>query len=224
MINKERYRADYAGEFVITKITYRDGKKITEKEYIENPITNQHISGRAVVISNGHSLRQDVVTALANHGGGLLGQKKLQTYGCDGTWKKIHLDFCIEYNIPTLNEIVASGCAERSVVYTLTTNCLKMPGEFYLIPYCVRLAPPAAAAYLAAFDRHNEVFLLGVDGTTKEHHIDHKHIIDIKQVLEAYPRTKFYFVTDGAEPHNEWRNFKNAEVIDYRQFILYCDV
>lgn len=224
MINKERYRADYSGEFVVTKIIYRDGKKITEKEYIENPITNQHISGRAVVIGNGHSLRHDVVRAVSNHGGGLLGQKKLQTYGCEGTWKKMHLDFCIEYDIPVLNEIVSSGYAERSVVYTLTTNCLKMPGEFYLIPYCVRLAAPAAAAYLAAFDGHREIFMLGVDGTTQEHHIDHKHIIDIKQVLEAYPNTKFYFVTDGAEPHDEWRAFRNAEVIDYRQFILHCDV
>ena len=85
MINKERYRANYDGEFVITKIIYRDGQKITEKEYIENPIINQHISGRAVVIGAGHSLRQDVVTAVSNHGGGLLGQKKLQTYGCEGT-------------------------------------------------------------------------------------------------------------------------------------------
>jgi hypothetical protein len=66
--------------------------------------------------------------------------------------------------------------------------------------------------------------LLGVDGTTSEHHIDHKHIIDIKQVLEAYPNTKFYFVTDGAAPYDEWRAFKNAEVLDYRQFVLHCDV
>jgi hypothetical protein len=224
MINKERYRADYDGEFVITKIIYRDGQKITEKEYIENPIANQHISGRAVVIASGHSLRKDVVTAVSNHGGGLLGQKKLQTYGCEGVWKKMRLDFCVEYDIPVLNEIKAANYNENSVVYTLTTNCLKMPGEFYLIPYCLRLAPPAAAAYLAAFDGHQEVFLLGVDGTTKEYHIDHKHIIDIKQVLQAYPNTKFYFVTDHADPYDEWRAFKNAEVLDYRQFVLHCDV
>lgn len=224
MINKEHYRGDYNGEFVITKITYRDGQKITEKEYIENPITNQHISGRAVVIGAGHSLRDDVVKAVANHGGGLLGQKKLQTYGCEGTWKKMHLDFCIEYDIPVLNEIKSTKYNEKSVIYTLTTNCLKLPGQFYLIPYCVRLAAPAAAAYLAAFDGHKEIFLLGVDGTTSDHHIDHKHIIDIKQVLEAYPNTKFYFVTDGADPHDEWRAFRNVEVLNYRQFILHCDV
>ena len=109
-------------------------------------------------------------------------------------------------------------------MYTLTTNCLKIPGEFYLIPYCLRLAPPAAAAYLAAFDGHNEVFLLGVDGTTTEHHIDHKHIIDIKQVITAYPNTKFYFVTDGADPFAEWLSFNNVAVMNYRQFTLHCDV
>ena len=224
MIHKEHYRENYSGEFVITKITYRDGQKITEKEYIENPIVNQHISGRAVVISNGHSLRHDVVKVIANHGGGLLGQKKLQTYGCDGTWKKMQLDFCFEHDISTLEEIVNARYHENSVVYTLTTNCLKMPGQFYFVPYSVRLVLPAQAAYLAAFDGHNEVFLLGVDGTTLEHHVDHKHLIDIKQVLAAYPNTKFYFVTDHADPWPQWRAFKNAEVLDYRQFILHCDV
>jgi predicted double-glycine peptidase len=38
MIHKEHYRENYTGEFVITKITYKDGQKLTEKEYIEKII------------------------------------------------------------------------------------------------------------------------------------------------------------------------------------------
>ena len=51
----ERYRTDYDGEFVITVNTITNGKKVQEREWIANPIENQHISGRAAVIGNGAS-------------------------------------------------------------------------------------------------------------------------------------------------------------------------
>ena len=51
----ERYRTDYDGEFVIVSNTIKNGKKHQEREWIENPIENQHISGRAAVIGNGDS-------------------------------------------------------------------------------------------------------------------------------------------------------------------------
>jgi len=224
VINKQRYRSNYSGEFVVTKVTYTNGKKIIDKEYIKNPITNQHISGRAAVIANGSSLQQNVLVPIGRHGGGLLGRKKLQTYGCESIWTKMRLDFCVEYDIKQLEQILASNYQQNTVVYTLTSNLLKMPGEFYLIPYCLHLAAPAAAAYLAAFDGHQEVFLLGVDGTTSEYNIDNKHVIDIKQVLVAYPSTQFRFITDHANPYDDWLQCANAEVWSYHKFVLYCDV
>ena len=53
----ERYRTEYDGEFVIINNTIKDGKKIQEREWIENPIENQHISGCAAVIGHGQSRR-----------------------------------------------------------------------------------------------------------------------------------------------------------------------
>ena len=70
-----RYRTDYEGEFVVLDTVFRGGKKIQRREYIENPIINQHISGRAVIIGAGPSARPDVVRLLARHRGGLLGKK-----------------------------------------------------------------------------------------------------------------------------------------------------
>jgi len=48
---QQRRRQDYPGEFIITRTTFRDGRKIQEREWIDNPIVNQHISGRAAVIA-----------------------------------------------------------------------------------------------------------------------------------------------------------------------------
>ena len=47
-----RYRQDYAGEFVILETRWTKGKKVERREWIENPIQNQHISGRAVCIGS----------------------------------------------------------------------------------------------------------------------------------------------------------------------------
>jgi len=43
----ERYREDYSGEFVITKTTFKNGKKVQEREWIDNPITNSHFSNKS---------------------------------------------------------------------------------------------------------------------------------------------------------------------------------
>ena len=52
---QERYRADYEGEFVITESRWSGGKKTQNREWVANPIDNQHISGRAACIgSNVH--------------------------------------------------------------------------------------------------------------------------------------------------------------------------
>ena len=47
-----RYREDYPGEFVILESKWSQGKKTEKREWIENPIQNQHLSGRAACISS----------------------------------------------------------------------------------------------------------------------------------------------------------------------------
>ena len=72
-----RYRTDYTGEFIITQSTWSGGKKRQKREWVANPIENQHISGRAVCIgSDVDALRFDY-KILQRHRGGLLGSKKI---------------------------------------------------------------------------------------------------------------------------------------------------
>lgn len=219
-----RYRTDYEGEFVVLDTVFRGGKKIQRREYIENPIVNQHISGRAVIIGAGPSARPDVVRLLARHRGGLLGRKRLQTYGAEGVWRLMRLDFCVENDAAELRDMIDLKYTENTVVYTRVKNCLAMPGEFFIVPYGVRLDPIAQAAYLAAFDGHQEVFLVGVDGLTSNLDVKAQAVSDLNQVFAAYGSTQFRVVTDGAHPHAAWLRNRNVETWNYQKFISYCDV
>lgn len=220
----ERFRDSYDGEFVITGTVWKNGSKTQTREWIANPIVNQHISGRAAVIGTDPSARPDVVKRLEKHKGGLLGKKKLQTYGVNDIWKIIRCDFCVDNDREDLQQIIDNNINDNTVFYTTVRNCLIFPGQFYVIPYGVRLCPAAQAAYLAAFDGHKEIYFVGVDGIKSNGSPDPQIVADVAQVLEAYRGVKFYFVTDGAAPAAAWRKYPNVSVWDYRKFISYCDV
>jgi hypothetical protein len=107
----ERYRTEYDGEFVIINNTIKDGKKIQEREWIENPIENQHISGCAAVIGHGQSRYHTIYNGKFNlknniekHAGWHLGRKRLQSYGAEGCWQEMQCDFYIEYDKEKLKE------------------------------------------------------------------------------------------------------------------------
>ena len=219
-----RYRTNYQGEFVLLDTVFRGGKKIQQREYIANPIHNQHISGMAAVIGSGISAKIGVVKLLPRHRGGLLGKKKLQTYAAQGVWRTMRVDFCVENSQTELQDMLEQKYTAHTVVYTRVKNCMAMPGSFYIVPYGVRLVPMAQAVYLAAFDGHQEIFLLGVDGTDHQQALDAQCIHDLNQVFSAYATTQFRLITDGASPPAAWLHHRNVSVWDYRKFISHCDI
>lgn len=220
---QERYRNDYDGEFVILNTYYKDGKKVQDREWITNPIENQYISARAAVIGAGPSRENFDIKKIENHKGGLLGKKSLQTYGSQGCWRDLRCDFYVGTDKQELEETIEAGYVEKSVVYTGVKNCIAYPGEFYLVPYNVKLHSTATAAYIAAFDGHKEIFLLGVDTVDSDNVVINKLFDDINKVIDAYANSTFVFVTDW-QPHNELRKNKNVQFMNYRSFVSHCDV
>ena len=96
--------------------------------------------------------------------------------------------------------------------------CLKYPGEFYMVPYNIRNYAISVAIYLAAFDEHKKVFLVGVDGLTPQE----EHAIE--DVFKAYKKTRFIVVSDTPVFVSKWRRHPNVEQWDYRKFISHCDI
>lgn len=215
----ERYRSDYTGEFIVASTRFVDGKKEIKREWVDNPITNTHISSRAAIFGPGESQSDFDFTKLQNHQGGLLAKKKLQTYGSDGIYTKMRLDFYVSFEPRELEKITKTDYSENNIVYTSAANCLKYPGYFYLIPYGVRLPPSVTAAWLAAFDQHKEIFLLNF-GTVND-----KIVQSMAELIGAYPGTIFYYVHNNhlsAPP--SWRKHKNFQIMNVNSWVTYCDV
>jgi hypothetical protein len=221
-----RFRSDYAGEFVVINSTWGGGKKTEQREWIPNPIENQHISGRAACIGSdvnfGSEYGQFDYTRLQRHRGGLLSSKKLQTYGVGSVAQRMRLDFAVESDKNKLPALIDSGYATDNIVYTTGINCVKFPGNFYLIPYNQRLLDIATIIYLAAFDGHKDIFLLGY---TDETDVDNPNWIgQVASVFTAYPGVQFHIIGESTRMPDLWLNCGNVRTMDYREWISYCDV
>lgn len=222
-----RYRRDYPGEFVIVNTVWEDGKRKEQREWIANPIENQHISGRAAVIGSQDSLQSLYPNGfdykiLQRHRGGLLGTLKLQTYGIGKIAEQMRLDFSVELDSEQLKKLVDSKYYEDNVVYTTARNCIDNPGDFYLIPSYPRLLLPALPIYLAAFDGHQEIFLIGY---SNQMHFDHpRWFSDVCEVFNAYSGIKFWLVGQSSIMPDLWLDCPNVETMSYRDFVGYADV
>jgi hypothetical protein len=219
-----RYRTDYAGEFVITETRWSGGKKTQTREWIDNPIANHHISGRAACIGSDLDAWQFDHRRLARHRGGLLGSKKLQTYGTGDIAATMRLDFVVETRANQLTDLQSLGYTEKNIVYSTARQCLSYPGELYLIP----LAPApalldlASIVRLAAFDGHQEIFLLGYNKETPvENDTWHNQI---SQIVQTYSGVRFYFVGHASAMYDAWLDCSNSNSMSYREFISYCDI
>ena len=241
MAIQEIYRADYDGEYVILNTKVESGKKIIEKEWIDNPIQNQHISGRAAVIASGESRLVFDVASLERHRGGLLGSKKLQTYGTGQLHKEMQLDFFITMDPDKLKECIEDKYTERCTVYSTARNCIENPGEFFLIPQSMMGLTAVLATWLACFDGHKEIFWLGLDGQMDENYnnnvyipqddprktsvsISHKLNNSIAELMRCYLGVDFYHVSNIKKVPEIWLEQPNFKQMTYREWVSYCDV
>lgn len=221
MINP-RYRRDYMGEFIVLHTTFRDGQKIQEREWVDNPIVNQHISGRAAIIVSDVDFDRFDYTMLEYHRGGLRGTKRLQTYATGDIWRDLKLNFYVSTQQEQLEAIAATDYGDDTVVYTDRRRVLQFPGQFFLIPYAPMISDPATAMYLAAFDGHQEIFVLGANRELK--FVEPKWQQHITEVMRSYYHCMFYFVGVESNMPAEWRSQKNFRCLTHRNFVTHCDV
>lgn len=217
-----RYRSDYAGEFVVTETVWSGGRKQQQREFIANPIENHHISGRAACIGSAVDQDQFDHSILQRHRGGLLSSKKLQTYGVGTITNHMRLDFAVETDPDKLGNLIFSDYHNQNIVYTSAKLCLQNPGQCYLIPFNPRMLDIATIVYLAAFDGHREIFMLGYHKDTPDVPTD--WYLQIKQITDAYATTKFYFVGEPTNMFEQWFENANCQPMKHRDFIGYCDV
>jgi hypothetical protein len=239
------YRKDYTGEDIIVERKQENQTWHSVTETVPNAITNNQISGRAAVIGNGPN-RLTFDLNLLKKPQGLLGSKTVQTYGCNALYRDFTPDFLVASgDNGIISEIAASNFVNNNIVYTNNLHLLEHPSKFYLIPYDPYADAGTAAAYIAAFDGHTKIYLIGFDGHALDEHnhnvyadtngydakwnfeIDHnKWVQNRKQLFNVYSDVDFVWVTPFGRnliPEDlKWCG--NYRQISFRDFVLECDL
>jgi hypothetical protein len=238
------YRSTYSGEHIVTALTYESGDWTPTLEMVPNQVLNTHTTTQAVAIGNGVSRQNFDLNLVVNHVGGFGGQDSLQSYGCNAVYRDARPDFLIAVGDAIVKEIAESGYCDNNIVYANAAQLLKYPGKFYLIPQNLIMDSGAIAAYMAAFDGHKKIFLLGYDSydtvgpynniyadtpgyLTASHTQNHDFLTNsLRTVIETYSDVDFVKVMPSKyhwvhESHARLVNFRQ---IDYREFVIEADV
>ena len=238
------YRSNYQGENIITDLVHKNASWIITKEFIDNSVINNQRVNQACVIGNGIS-RKDfdlkVVIDHTNH------REKLQTYGCNALYRDHSPDFLVaagkDSGMP--EEIAASGYCADHIVYASAKHIQDFPDNFYLIPQDPDWNAGSMATYLACFDGHKKVFLLGFDGgdtaganyniyagtphyqNAREAHIATMFFdVTMKKIFDVYHDVDFVRVmpSEYASMPESWKYCVNVRQINFQQFVIEADL
>jgi hypothetical protein len=237
------YRKDYTGEDIIVERKKEGTHWYETVETVPNAVTNNQISNRAVVIGNSPTRLEFNLQNLKKFSG-LLGADTLQTYGCNALYRDFTPDFLVVHGNDIVKELAESEYIKNNIVYTNAIHLLEYPNKFYLIPYNPYADAGTTAAYIAAFDGHKKIYLLGFDEQDSENYnfnvyagtngydaLDAEILSDTwvtnrVELFNLYNDVDFIWVTlygrsTVPESHKSCVNFRQ---ISYRDFVLETDL
>ena len=229
-----QYRTAYQGEDIALERKIEDGAWKTLCDYVPNQITNE-TTAPAIVIGNGPSRSSFNLQHLKRN--------RLQTYGCNALYRDFAPTFLVSVNAVS-QEIVDSEYSLSNIVYADSNTLIRYPQHFYLIPHNPYLDAGTTAAYIAAFDGHPKIYLLGFDGQDtpgynynvycdtvgydgKRATIDDtKWIENRRELFFAYPDVDFVWVTSNGKytMPERLKYCHNHRQISHRGLVLECDL
>ena len=238
------YRKFYTGENVVVERNYTNGIWHDTTEFVPNAVTNTQISNQAVILGNGPSRLDFNLKYIKNHRGGLLANRALQSYGCNALYRDFTPDFLIARGNEIIKEIAESGYVNDNVVYTDAIHTLEYPNKFYLTPHDPYADAGTTAAYIAAFDGHKNIYLLGFDGQDTAGHNYNVYAgtagyasvtgeqrtyawrQNFRQLAQVYNDVMFSFVFKESTRLMpvEFQDLLNVEIINYNKFAVAVDL
>ncbi|CAB4132947.1 hypothetical protein UFOVP257_23 [uncultured Caudovirales phage] len=250
---EKQFRKDYTGQDVNLVGLYLNTEWRYQKEFIDNPFENLvPLKEYALVIGNGPSrLEFDLKQFLPFKSGtfdnewhSIHAKKKFYTYGCNALYRDFKTDFLVATGKELITEISESGYCDDNIVYANDWALPQYTGQFHHIPQNPGFNSGTIAAYLAAFDGHKKVFLMGFDGndtpginwniyngtnaypTKEEHTLEEFWVRTLKIVMDTYGDTEFVRVapTDTFRTPETWKYCLNFRTISFRQFVLEADL
>jgi hypothetical protein len=240
------YRKDYRGEDVVVNRVYTDSQWNPTTEFVEKNFNVNPVNDFALVIGNGTSRLDFNIDQFLEHRVGNFnnwvppssGYKKFYTYGCNALFRDYKTDFLVLTGEAIIEEVATMGTRENVVSYVNNSHLFTYPRKFSLIPQNPNYNSGTLAAYMAAFDGHKKVFLLGFDGNDTPGHNYNVYagtsnyptvnttinedfwVKSLSAVMAAYNDTEFVRVcpTPRFRIPDVWKYSLNFRQIDFRQF------
>jgi hypothetical protein len=246
---KKIYRKDYTGEEVVKTLTWANGVWTKETEFAPNNVVNNQISNKAVAIGNGPSRLNlypygNILEMLKKHKGGLLASGAVQTYGCNALYRDFTPDFLVCSN-DMATELAHSGYCDHHIVYGSSDAVLEYPGKFYLTPQNPSWDAGAIAAYMACFDGHKQVYVIGHDCHSDDAFINYNvytgtpnypafnsantegfFIKTLTTLMQVYNDVEFVRVMPDENWYcpDEWKYMLNFRQIHFNDFVTEIDL
>jgi len=238
------YRTNYAGENVTTQAVLSRSAWTYQTEWIPSRVVNTQTSRVATVIGNGNSRKSFETHLVINHLAGRLGANTMQTYGCNALYREESPTFMVATGNQIIEEIASSGYCDDHIVYANADKLIKYPGKFYLIPQDITADAGTIATYLACFDGHEKVYLLGFDGWAGDgyngnvyadtpgydpvnfHIAEDFWVQNLTNIMSTYSEVEFVrcMPTPNWRIPVAWRSLPNFRQISYGQFALEADL
>ena len=238
---QQKFRSDYQGEDAIVEFVLQDGVWWPRTEFMPNTININRRRHQAVVIGNGVSRTR----LAANYHSimnmqSVFGPDAILTYGCNALYRDYSPVFLVAHGDAMTQEIVESGYAQNHQVYSSGKHVYQYGPQLHLIPQNPEMDAGAIAAYLACFDQHRVVYLMGFDtdggsgqvvsniyaGTDNYPVIgdpssDLLGVLSLASVASVYTDVEFVRVMPRESFHmpEQWRYLTNFRQIEFRQFI-----
>ena len=243
-LTSKLYRTDYTGEDIIQERVLQDGQWVNTTEHVPNNVINNQISNRAVVFGNGESRLGFNVAHLLNKKSGLLGADTLQSYACNAFYREYTPDFLVVTSRILADEISKTSYPTDNIVYTRVDISLEFPRKFYLIPHDPYADAGATAAYIACFDGHKKIYLLGCEGHHEANYNSNVYADtpgyagknsdmlgnnweeSYRQLFQVYDDVDFVLVTPNGryKTHDSWKSCANFRQISHRDMVLEADL
>lgn len=234
------FRENYVGEEITSAMTYVGGHWEYQREFIPSQIDIRKYTTQAVVIGNGDSRKKFPTKLLGEHRGGPMGRDTVQTYGCNALYREFSPTFLVSTGRGITEEIAQTRYTEEHIVYTSSQHLIEHPGKFYLVPQDPSWNAGTIATYLACFDGHDRIFLLGFDnsvgenvnnnmyaGTNAYPPVDQNYsdiywIKSMEYVMSMYNEVEFVRVMPNKywKVPNEWAALPNFTQVDFQKFVL----
>ena len=254
-IIQKLYRKEITAESVNRIGLYIEDKWKYQTEDIAIP-QFKNLSNHSVVIGNGITANEfDLTTILPYRETTPWGEatpwiykrqrRNFFTYGCNAIYRNYKLDFVACNGDGIIKEIAESKLDKSQTLFYSNSKYLELyPGKFNFLPQNPAFNSGATAAYMAAFDGHQKVFMLGFDGIDTPNNTYNifagtvnypPRDADLNEefwnrslniVMETYSDTEFIRVcpTKRFRQPDMWRNNLNYRQIDFRQFVLEADI